>query len=283
MLRTRLIALACLCLLAACDPGGGSGPGGGGGGGGGGGSAEPNVVSGRVTDAQGDPVADATITVAGYTGTGSNVVEEATTGSDGTYRIPVPEGLYDVRGVAAVQHAGQSFVLDLHPASGACEEAMSADGIVADFRLELSGLLPCYGDPDPEDYSSYSGATIDLSYAFPRSLPADAVVTVTLEPDGPLADGSEGQPLTFTRTVAALDAFAGPIEESRYLHDIPLGAYRISGTVESGGTTQALRFRTDPAASPSEAAPVGFEAVEMFPYGIRVTTVEVFDPAWSGG
>ncbi|HLF40962.1 MAG TPA: carboxypeptidase-like regulatory domain-containing protein [Acidimicrobiia bacterium] len=105
--------------------------------------AEANTIKGTVRDEQGDPVAGARITAAGYTGTGANKVEKATSNASGRYRLPVVSGLYTVRGEATVVYEGRSYVLYLHPADNNCDQQMSAGGIVKDFVLRLSGLQKC--------------------------------------------------------------------------------------------------------------------------------------------
>ena len=244
-------------------------------------TAEPGVIKGRVLDEQGDPVANATITAAGYTAR-SNSVKTATTGADGHYRLPITSGLYTVNGEAAVGFEGKTYRLYLHPTDGDCGQKESANGIVKDFTLKLTGLETCQTSPDPNNYGSYTGATIDLSPQL-SGLPGDAKLTLSLSPVGALADGSPGKTLTVTKTVAALSNFSGALPTTRYAHDIPLGRYRITGyATQASGARQELQFGSlgtidADASSPVAAYTFSFDPIDsLTSRGVEVTTVVVY-------
>jgi hypothetical protein len=93
-------------------------------------------------------------------------------------------------------------------------------------------------------------------------------VRFTLTPIGTLADGSKGQVLTFERSGAMLAVNGGRLGQTAWLHDIPLGRYRVSGVATlPGGRTQTLMLSTDGAADTS--VEIGFPANQMLPYGFR--------------
>lgn len=239
---------------------------------------EPNVVQGVVVaERTGAPIAGARITVAGYDGNGASVVEEATTDAQGRYRLPMVAGLYSVRAEVEMPFGEETFHLTLHPASGRCDQAMSERGIVADFVLRLAGYQSCF-EGDPTNYHNYYGGTISVDPADTATLPADAVVTFTFEPLGALIDGAAGDTLIVTRTVAMLEATSGPLDQTRHLHDIAIGAYRLSAVARlPGGAMRQLYLAPSRYDAPATAVDVGFAAVRMFPYGIRVTGVALFD------
>jgi hypothetical protein len=282
---TRPLALACLLALglAACQSGGSTprpqtgdptagadgtirpaGP------------AEPGVVKGRVTDEQGDPIAGAAVRVTGYTGGSNGHDDNLVTNAAGEYRAEVPNGMYEVLGTGPLTFDGGTYTMNLRPTDGDCDMEELGGGIVEDLVLPLTGLDICADGADPEEYGSYSGATVNLLPLV--SVAPGARVAVTLEPIGPLADGSTGSPITFNRTGAALTTGFGPLESTSYLADIPLGRYRITGTADG----QTLRFRVGHDGTPVEALEFGFEPVQMYPYGIRVRQLEVVDASWSG-
>lgn len=236
------------------------------------------VVQGVVVaERTGAPIAGARITIAGYDGNGANVVEEATTDAQGRYRLPMVAGLYSVRAEVEMPFGEETFHLTLHPASGRCDQAMSERGIVADFVLRLAGYQSCF-EGDPTNYHNYYGGTISVDPADTATLPADAVVTFTFEPLGALIDGAAGDTLIVTRTVAMLEATSGPLDQTRHLHDIPIGAYRLSAVARlPGGAMRQLYLAPSRYDAPATAVDVGFAAVRMFPYGIRVTGVALFD------
>ena len=247
-------------------------------------TAEPGVITGRVTDEQGDPIAGAQMRLTGYTADFTGSDEDLVTDSSGVYRAEVTDGLWEIHGTAAIEFEGATFEFDLRPADGDCEARESSSGIVKDFVLQLSGIDVCYDDVDPENDASYNGGTVVLDYQRPRSLPADAELEFTLQPTSALADGSEGESITFTRTAAALESSFGPLDETAYLHDIPLGRYSMSGTATlPDGTTEQLQFAPAIGDTPSESVDVGFEPVQMFPYGIRRLTLVVVDASWQPG
>lgn len=257
------------------------------------GGAEKNVIKGVVRDEQGDPVRGARIRITGYTGkpnglSSADYIKDAVTDASGAYRLAVPAGLYGVRGEADVAYDGKNYKsLYLHPADGNCEKQMSDGGIVKDFVFRLTGLQKCLTNPDPKNAGNYSGASVLLSHQSPKSLPGDAKLTLTLTPTGALADGSSGKPLTFTRTAANLVNFAGPLEMTNILHDIPLGRYRLAGHATlPNGSRQDLRFgpwnTNGAAASPVADYAFSFPAKAMLPYGIGQAEIAIYDAGWSG-
>jgi hypothetical protein len=227
---------------------------------------EANVITGRVTTEPGDPVAKAQVRIVGYIGgaTLGRDIETVETGADGTYRYDVPSGQYEVLGTGAIAFNGQTYVFDLEPADGSCDFQMSDDGIVKDLVLRLTGLKSCRRDPLPDNNNSYNGATIQLMDQMTGSHGQDAVVEFTLAPVGPLADGSSGQTLTMSRTVAGLHTGFGPIDGTSVLYDIPLASYRVTATIaESGGQPVALFVSTLTDPTPTAETDVTFDARKL--------------------
>ena len=256
-------------------------------------ATETNVIKGVVRDEQGDPISGARIRITGYTGkpnglSSADYIKTVQTDAGGAYRLSVPAGLYGVSGEADLASDGKTYkALYLHPADGNCKQQTSDGGIVKDFVLRLTGLMQCITNPDPKNAGNYSGGAIRLVHESPKSLPGDAKLTMTLTPTGPLADGSTGKALTFTRTVAALGNLAGPLETTNTLHDIPLGRYRLSGYATlADGSRQAVRFgpweQLGVAVSPVADYAVAFPAKAMLPYGLGDAEVSVYDAGWSG-
>ena len=207
-------------------------------------SPTPNVVEGTVKTVDGRPVPGATIRIAGAIGAARGTAISATTDANGRYRVRVPLGHYNVDGFADIEYEGQKYKeLWLDRGDAPCERVMSDKGIVRNFILRLSGPKRCTNGLSPNNPDAYNGAYIT---AMTSSFPDDAVITFTLTPLGPLADGSRGRPLSITRTGAALKTGGGPIRETSFLHDIPLGRYRVAAEVRYAngkreGTTLELR------------------------------------------
>jgi hypothetical protein len=179
-----------------------------------------------VTTTDGRPIPGASIHVSGAAGAAGGEIIKATTDRTGRYRVTVPPGDYAVDGFVDVEHSGRTYrELWLDRVNATCERVTSTQGIARDFVLRLSGAKKCIGNPDAADPASYNGAYVTaLSSAFPP----DALITVSLTPLGPLADGTTGGILTFARSGAALRSNSGPIDQTAVLHDIPLGRYRVT-------------------------------------------------------
>ncbi|HET9851725.1 MAG TPA: carboxypeptidase-like regulatory domain-containing protein [Candidatus Limnocylindrales bacterium] len=223
--------------------------------------AEANIISGRVTTETGAPVAGARLRVVGYTGGASlgQEIETVTSGADGTYRYEVPRGLYEVLGEGPLDFDGQTYLFNLDPADGSCDQQMSDAGIVKDFVLRLQGLMMCLDGVDPDNQGYYHGAALQVFNGL-TSAASNDVVEYAFEPIGPLADGSTGQPLTFQRTVAAHSNFFGPIDGTSYLYDIPLGRYQVSAALLApDGSRQSLLVSSVQAPSPAQAVEVSFD------------------------
>jgi hypothetical protein len=264
-MKTLLLLLSLLlvpALHAGCDSAEGDGPVG----------AEANVVRGTVRTADGRALPHATVRVSDNSGAGQSQTIETTSGADGTYRVAVPPGHYNVDAFGTVEYGGQTYRglwLDRTDGEAGCERKLSQDGIARDFVFRLTGLARCINNPDPNAAASYYGASVNaLSFSFPH----DAVITFTLVPRGPLADGSTGGTLTFVRTGAQLGVGGGaPLGQTADLHDIPLGRYEASARVRFGnGTERALRLRLrDGSNVEGEAVEFVFPARQMYPYGFQ--------------
>jgi hypothetical protein len=238
------------------------------------GSPTPNVVEGTVRTVDGRPVPGATIRIAGATGAGRGTSIKATTDRNGRYSAKVPLGHYDVDGFADVEHEGRIYKeLWLDRGDTPCGRIMSSKGIVRNFTLRLSGAKRCINGRDPNNPDAWNGAYIT---AMTSKFPDDAVITFRLTPLGSLADGTQGRPLTITRTGAALKKGGGPINETSFLYDIPLGRYRIAADVryangERDGTTLELR---DGGSTSGSTLDITFQA-NVFGGGIRPVGIGV--------
>jgi hypothetical protein len=236
-----------------------------------------HVVSGTVRTADGRPLAGATIRVSGATGAARGTTLKTQSDRNGNYRIEVRPGDYDVDAFYDLAFDGQTYrELWLDRANEGCGRQLSERGIVRHFVLRLSGLMRCRTDFDPNKTGSYAGATVLID---PGNLPASAAVRFTFTPLGVLADGTKGKALTFDRTGAMLGRAGGRLGETAWLHDIPLGRYRVSAEARLGGTTRALLLQDNSGGTAGAAIEIGFPAVRMYPYGIRSASITIVDRA----
>lgn len=184
--------------------------------------AEPGYITGTVFDTQGNPLPGAGVQLRGTTyGQGQYQSFETTTGSDGTYRIRVPDGLYDAKAWIDRNYNGLFFSRLLHPLSMTPNAQLdSTEGAVFDFQWKLSGLSAGSTPPGSDDTDFY-GASVDFSYCglpaaaycdakyerFPDYLvvPGGATIRVMLTPTAPLIDGTQGQTLSYEVAVAPQD------------------------------------------------------------------------------
>jgi hypothetical protein len=234
----------------------------------------PNVVQGTVSTVDGRPIAGATIRVAGATGAARGTSIKAKTDANGRYRVTVPLGHYNVDGFVDVQYNGQTYKeLWLDRGDAPCERVMSDKGIIRNFVLRMSGPKRCTNGVDARNPDAYYGTYITaMSSAFPD----DAVITFTLTPNGPLADGTKGRTLAIKRSGAALKKGGGPIEETSFLHDIPLGRYNVTATVSYADGTQrgAVLELRDGGSTTSRGLDIAFTA-NVFGGGIRPVGIGV--------
>jgi len=234
----------------------------------------PNVVEGKVTTVDGKPVAGATIRIAGAVGAARGTSRKATTDANGRYRISVPPGHYNVDGFADIEYNGQTYrELWLDRGTATCERVMSDKGIVRNFVLRLSGAKRCTNGFNPDNPADYYGAYISINT---DAFPADAAITFTLTLLSPLADGTVGREVTFVRTGQALAKGGGPIGQTGFLHDIPLGRYRIEANVAYTDGTQRGTLLTlqDGSGKTASTLDIDFPA-NVFGGGIRALNLGV--------
>ncbi|MEZ0608009.1 carboxypeptidase-like regulatory domain-containing protein [Fibrella sp. WM1] len=174
-------------------------------------SAEKGVVKGRVVDGQGQPVANAQI-IANSTDY-YNKTTTAYTDANGVYRMQLPtgvaEGSYSASGTVTIKYHGKNFKMALYEENTRVFSAY--DGAVRNFVFRLTGKRTANDD----DTAKPLGGSVQVHHQ------VDNVVwenlELTLQPVGPLVDGSTGQ--TIIRTMPAHD---------NYLRDIPVGQYAIT-------------------------------------------------------
>lgn len=171
-------------------------------------SQQKGYATGRVTDTKGNPIADAPIVVNNTQFFNSNIL--GSTNADGYYKIKLSPGSWYVRGTVSVQFDNQMFTIDLHPET---EGAFAGtEGAVRNLQWKLSG-------PKPTEFGGggYYGGLVEIYGDMTGGFFNTEEVELTLEPVGPLVDGSTGQ-------VVKRQLTGGVIGQTQ---DVPLGRYRI--------------------------------------------------------
>lgn len=224
------------------------------------GAPEPGVIKGRVTDTKGKPLADVPMTIHGTSSAGERANFSTRTGPDGHYSLHVPDGTYRVYGYYMTQYKGRTYRLPVWPVDNVDGIAhYSRDGVVKDFVWKINGPSP-FAKDDPNNAYYYYGGYADLGdlYHFEmmhgeapwhsHKFPAGSTIELTLKPDGPLMDGSAGQPIVFQIPPDQLTDWN--------LWDIPLGDYTASAQlIEKSGRKSPLRVAAVSQANGGEALP----------------------------
>lgn len=183
----RFFALSLLSLLACAS----------------GDATDAHVVRGTVVDTRGAPLAGARIVVddTQYLGGGPT----GATDSNGTYELTVPDGSWFAYAYYEREYLDRVYTIELHPLTN--DSFAGVDGAVRDFEWRLSGDKPA---PMVGTY----GGTLYVWVDPDASVTDGDDVELTLVPEGPLLDGSDGATLT-----------ARP--EGGLVEDVPLGRYRV--------------------------------------------------------
>lgn len=179
-----------------------------------GGEASAYRVTGRVVDASGKALANVEVVADNQALYDANVIGVTT--ADGAYRIELPEVSTSWAATAShvVDYHGKRYHFDLDPSTKA--PFAGSDGAVRDFTWKLSGRRP-----DDGSYGGYVAA-----YTEPGDISIVATdIELTLEPDGPLFDGTAGSTIV-QKLVRTPDGDA--------VTDVPVGRYRIAARLPTG-------------------------------------------------
>ena len=210
--------------------------------------AKSGQVAGWVVDSAGQPLVGATVHIYGTTMAGENSRFEKLVGRDGKFAQRVPDGIYGVRAEYVHEWNGKSYTMNLHPVDGITSRTHdSEEGVAKDFVWKISGLRPGQKAGEAGTHNEpgkYWGGSLQIGFHQEKSfdtvtMPDGSTLVVTLTPQGPLFDGSQGAPVTFRRT------FGGNVRASSYYYpaDIPLGVYELRMALEEGGAARLLTLK----------------------------------------
>lgn len=184
------------------------------------GKPQKGIVSGRVLDATGKPLANADITVNNSQFYNNNILGK--TDANGRYSLPVTPGSWYVRGTVDVRFDNKNYTLDLFPeTTGAFA---GTEGAVRNLRWKLSGEKP-----KEFGMAGYYGGALEVYGAIGDFFDTDHV-EFTFEPVGTLIDGSMGKTLIVKTN-------------SENAQDIPLGKYTITARYLATNQKMVLRQR----------------------------------------
>jgi hypothetical protein len=183
------------------------------------------VVSGRVTDTRGQPIAGAKVVINNALWYNRNIVLRS--GTDGTYRFTLPPtDAWYVRGTTDVTYHGRTYTVELKPDYAGAFAGV--DGHVVNLQWAMTGEVP-------RDFGGggFYGGEVQMDAGI-GVFDVDGVV-MTLTPVGPLLDGSVGQ--VISRTVVGTTGFYR-------LTDVPMGRYAVRAARNGQSLLVRLRFAT---------------------------------------
>ncbi len=188
-------------------------------------AAEPGWVTGTVKTAAGAPIPGAFIFIDGVLD--QNM--QFTTKEDGAFRIRLMPGAYLAQASLSYKWENQVYKFDLKPDS--TDTFDDSTGAVRNFTWVLTGEKP---QPGMGSYGGYVYVNLGYDNFFVED-PDN--ITFTLEPVGPLIDGSQGQTIVRKGGAPRTPDFGKILE-------VPVGRYKISGVYQPPGMKpQTLKFR----------------------------------------
>jgi hypothetical protein len=168
----------------------------------------PGMISGKITDASGHPLAGVKATIEHTVWYNSYVF--AVSDNDGAYQTRLPDqpaGDWTAKAQIERSAYGQTYKFDLDPQNNAPFNNSAA--AVRNFAWKLSGLRP--------GNSGYYGAHVDL-YAFGTDVQPDQVKIVFTPLEPTLIDGS---------TAVSFEKNVEDVAGTFMAKDIPIGKYSI--------------------------------------------------------
>lgn len=186
-------------------------------------------ATGTVVDTRGNPIAGAKILLDNTVFYASYI--NGSTAEDGTYRLKVQPGAWRAYASFHKEYNGRTYSLELHPDS---IDSFDDDGAVRNFVWKLEGRKP------DNDWGYYGGLVKVFNETGFYEMPD---VEITLVPDGPLIDGSQGS----TLVLRPGDNYWRQLE---YLEDIPIGRYAVTAVFMDGDARRPLKLRDGDAEVP---------------------------------
>lgn len=213
------------------------------------GGVEAGTVMGKVVDTQGRPMAGAKVRIEN-----DFHYYDVTTNAEGVYKSPtLTIGGFKAVAWARITYKGQTYTLRMGMARETDYDFFDPEnGAVRDFKWQISGRIP---DREDDGGTGYFGGTLRFSNGtgsiYDERMQEGDQVHVTLNPTGPLIDGSTGRQIkrTFTITYG---------NESYNLTDIPAGEYEVSAVRVVPGAGQE-RLMVGSFSKQSETATFAFQ------------------------
>ena len=207
--------------------------------------AESGFFTGRITSADGTPIAlpgvEFEVNMNGVTAVGENNNFRPPIAADGTFKLKLPQGLfYPPYGTITFPFEGKKYIAELDPVSPLKGTRDGAPGIAQNFVWRITGPRPRALNPDINNATHWYGITLPTIYATYRSdtqqstkpLPDGTKIVWTFKPTSKLVDGSDGKTVTFERMYSAMSSLDS-------VNDLPPADYEFSAiAILPDGTTK---------------------------------------------
>jgi hypothetical protein len=254
---------------------------------------QAGVISGTAKTLDGRPIKSFGGSIYGYSSKSGQSQTLSLDGANGKYSTNVGPGQFATRAWTDVDYNGRNYRIDLHPVDGkgGLTKQDTTLGVVKDFVWKLDGYRPGSDARSDDRYYGHYGGSINLNpeghgvtywssikkdyqHKPEPPLPADATVTLTLTPDGPLIDGSTGKPVVLKLRGADIHGYM-----DRITRGIPIGRYKATATATlADGSAKPLRVTPytsfKEAAAPEPAATAVVEFVQSSPPSENVNHVD---------
>jgi hypothetical protein len=207
---------------------------------------EPNIVTGIVVDAQGNPLSG--VKVRAENPTGDNIHVDGTTGADGKYSLQITSiGGWKIYAWKNAEYKGNMFHLRMGMKDDADYNAFSTNGktVVKNFVWKLNGIIPDR-DQDVKNGFGYFGGTllfVNINNLVPQ-MPAGTKVVVTLTPTAG-AKYIDGQTAPAANVITKTFTMRSGVDQNYYINDIPVTEYRISIDSEQNGVHKQVYVGTN--------------------------------------
>lgn len=243
-----------------------------------GGKLEPNTVTGKVTDAQGNALGG--VKIRAENPLGNNMHVDGTTGADGRYSLKLTGiGGWKIYAWKEVTYKGKVYHLRLGMKEAADYDAFATNdkSVTKDFVWKLSGRIPDRSASYENGWGYFGGSLrfVNLNNLVP-AMAAGTKVTITLTPvnGAKYLDGSPAtQPVVNTFTLQEGNT-------NYYIGDIPVTEYRMTASSLLNGVTKKvyiggnsttnlfewLEFDFDPATNSTGTYENGLKSPSDFPF-----------------
>jgi hypothetical protein len=256
-------------------------------------AAEAGVIAGTAKTIDGRSLKSFGGGISGYSSKSGQTVSTSIDGADGKYRTDVGPGQFATRAWTDVEYNGRKYRIDLEPVDGkgGLVKQDTKDGVIKHFVWKLDGFRAGCDERSTDRFYSHCGASInfnpeghgvtywttikkDYQHTPEPPIPADAIVELTLTPDGPLIDGSEGKPVVLKIRGADIQGYM-----DRITRGIPIGKYHATARATlADGSVKPLRvtpyYSSNVKDAPEPAAKALIEFQQSSPPSENVNNVD---------